>query len=102
MERRSSLRGEISHFSRKRRARNGAPGLLRDPLEEAFPEDAELFRGAQAYFCREDIVLFFADFLEQAAVDGYQHPQRGLAVFGDVRQQSVARSIKLAGAIGFE
>ena len=41
----------------------------RDALEEAFPQDAELFPAAQANFGGEDVVLLFGNFFEQAAVD---------------------------------
>ena len=42
----------------------------RDAAEETFHEDAQLFSGAEGDFGGEDVVLFFGDLFEQAAIDG--------------------------------
>src|SRR6266852_9056644 len=71
-------------------------------LDEAFAQNTQLLPDCKADFAAEDVVLAFGNFLQQPAVDGYQYPERGLAVFGDVGNQFFARQVKRAGAIGFE
>ena len=44
--------------------------------------------------------MLLRDFLEQALVDGHQHPEGGLAVFADQRNQLVPRFIEFASAFG--
>ena len=71
---------------------------LRNPFPRmrSFSEVLRLTLAVNTSYC------FVGDLFEQAAVDGDQHPQRGLAVFGDVRNQVVAGAVELACAIGFE
>src|SRR5882762_5497006 len=71
-------------------------------LDEAFPQNAQLLPDCKADLAAEDVILAFGNFLQQSAVDGYQDPERRLAVFCDVGNQFLARLVKLACAIGFE
>src|SRR5207302_6153073 len=71
-------------------------------FDKALSQDAQLFPRAQGDLGAEDVVLLLGDFSQQAAVDRDQHPQRRLAILGDVRDQSIARGVELTRAVGFE
>src|SRR5207247_9265065 len=68
-------------------------------LEQALSQDNELFAGGEADFLFENIVLPEGDLLEQATVDGNQHPEGGLAIFINERNQFIASAIVFTGAI---
>src|SRR5258706_2463465 len=73
-----------------------------DALQEASSEDAQFFADGESYLAAEDVVLAFGDFFEQLAVNVYQHPQGGLAVFRDVGDELLAGQVEFAGPVGFE
>ena len=54
---------------------------LEHSLQEAFSEDAELLSKREADFTSEHIVIEPNNFLQQAAIDVDEHPERRLAVF---------------------
>src|SRR5712671_6249214 len=56
-------------------------------LDEALSQNTQFFPDREADFAAEHVVLALGNLLQQPAVGGYQYPERGLAVFGDVRNQ---------------
>src|SRR5258708_7600114 len=73
-----------------------------DALQEASSENAQFVADGESYLVAEDVVLALGDFFQELAVNVYQHPQGGLAVFRDVGNQLVAGQIEFAGTVGFE
>src|SRR5712692_1962559 len=71
-------------------------------LHEASTQEAQLLRDGEADFRTEDVVLALGNLFQQTAIDMYQHPKRGLTVFGDVRNQFLTSLVKLTGTVSFE
>jgi hypothetical protein len=73
-----------------------------DSLQESFAENHQLFADGEADAAREHIVIEPHDFFEQAAIDGDQHPQRGLAVFGNERDQLFGGTVIFKSALSLQ
>ncbi len=76
--------------------------ILGDTLQKTFPENAQLFADRQTDFSTEYVILALGDFFQQLAIDVDQHKERGLAVFGNVRNELIASLVAFARPISFE
>src|SRR3989442_2413955 len=74
-------------------------GSLPQAFEQALSQNKELFASGEAYPVFENIILAEGDLLEQTTVDGNQHPESGLAIFINERNQFIASAIVFASAI---
>ena len=69
----------------------------RNPRDSTF----NFSRKSEPDALRQDIVIAVCDFLQQAAVDFHQDPQRGPAIFIDEFHQPLCRFVVFARAISF-
>src|SRR3954469_2495054 len=79
-----------------------AEGRSCEAPHESLAQDLQLLGEREADAFAEDVVLLERDLVEQAAVDGDERPQRGLAIFVDERDELVGSAVELAGSVGLE
>ena len=94
--------GESFSINNQQSTISNSPIVSGDALQKAFPKDSQFFADRQSYLAAEYVVLAGGDFFEQLAIDVDQHPQSGLAVFGNIWDELLAGLVELAGAVGFE
>ena len=70
--------------------------------QQSTAQSRQLFRAAQAYSLREDVVLPRFDLIEQPFIDAQQGAQAGTCARLDVRWEFTGVSEECAGAGGFK